>query len=62
MEKEFCRDMDSSRPDVDITPEMIAAGVGVLWDERGIVGPYAAEELAEAVFRAMTRAKPPREN
>lgn len=39
--------------DAEITPEMIAAGVRVLVDEWGIIGPTAAEELAEEIFRAM---------
>lgn len=39
-----------------VTPEMIAAGANLLADEWGVIGPHAAEELAEAVFRAMIEA------
>lgn len=35
---------------------MIAAGVDVLWEQKGIVGPHAAQEVAADVFRAMWRA------
>jgi hypothetical protein len=44
-------------PERLITPEMIAAGVRILADEWGVCSEYAAEELAEIVFRAMLAAK-----
>jgi hypothetical protein len=55
--------MSGDRPDrpttpdeIEVTPAMIAAGVDVLWEQKGLVGPYAAEEVAGDVFRAMRRA------
>jgi hypothetical protein len=42
-------------PDIEITPEMVKAGVGVLADKHGVVSEWAAEELAQEVFRAMIK-------
>lgn len=41
---------------VEITPEMIEAGVSVLADDWGVIGAHAASDLAEMVFRAMMAA------
>lgn len=38
---------------IEITSEMIEAGVSVLADDWGVIGAHAASELAEVVFRAM---------
>ena len=40
--------------EIEITPEMIEAGVRVLASEWGVIGEVAAEELAEDVYRAMS--------
>lgn len=41
-------------PVIEITPEMIEAGVSVLADRYGVVSEWAAEELAREVFSAMS--------
>jgi hypothetical protein len=41
---------------IEITPEMIAAGVQVIADTYGVCGEYAATGLAEDVFKAMMSA------
>jgi hypothetical protein len=38
---------------IEITPEMVDAGVEILAERYGIVGPFGAQEIAEDVFRAM---------
>ena len=41
------------RVEIEITPEMIAAGENVLWEEYGLVGPGTAAEMAVEIFEAM---------
>ena len=41
-----------------ISEAMVRAGVRVLADETGVIGPVAARGLARAVFRAMVLADP----
>ena len=43
---------------VEITSEMIEAGVSVLADDWGVIGAYAASELTQVVFRAMLAVAP----
>ena len=53
------RKRQASEPtEVQITPEMIEAGVSVLADDWGVIGAHAASELAEVVYRAMMAAAP----
>ena len=44
--------------EIEITPEMVEAGVSVLAEDWGVIGAHAASELAEIVFRAMMAAAP----
>ena len=48
----------TSEDGIEITPEMIEAGVSVLADDWGVIGAHAASDLAEVVFRAMMAAAP----
>ncbi len=49
---------DKRQASEEITPEMIRAGVGVLAHDWGVIGEYAASELAEVTFRTMMAAAP----
>ena len=44
--------------EIEVTPEMIEAGVSVLADDWGVIGAYAASELTEVVFRAIMAVAP----
>ncbi len=44
--------------EIEVTPEMIEAGVSVLADDWGVIGSHAASELTEVVFRAMMAVAP----
>jgi hypothetical protein len=49
-------------PEVEVTPEMIAAGVEAIWDRLGgydLGGHFSASRLAEEVYRAMASARHP---
>lgn len=43
--------------EIQITPEMLRAGAWVVAELHGVLGEYAAEGLAEDVYRAMVKAK-----
>ena len=43
---------------IEITPEMVRAGVEILAEKWGVISEYGAEELAEVVFRAMMDSAP----
>ena len=43
--------------EIEITPQMVKAGVRVLAEEAGVVSEYVAEDLAPHVFREMMAAR-----